>query len=419
MNSQLYIHQNPPQLTILADDLTGAADAAGYFGDLRLTAVVTLDGTASYRADVLVINTNSRHLSQTEAARRNTLAMSRIFPRQDTIPSRWIYKKIDSTLRGHPGAELKAIMNTLGCKHALVAPAFPEQGRTTVDGIQLLNDQPLENTIFRTQVASSNLSAAFKPCTNDHQLYSIELSIVRTGVSAVQRRLQEQVPTIYLADAETAQDLRILAEAAIAQDIRMFCGSAGLSRALGQVLPLKSFVPAPTVPIRIGGPILVVAGSRHPTTNLQIEYSSNTSIVIVSLTSQENETMQSALNPLSKGQDVILTTDNITTPRRIDPKIAKSLGRITKSISKEVDLGGLVLTGGDTALTLLQSLGCRILWLQGELEPGIPWGRLLTGTQPGLAVVTKAGGFGNKQTLTTVLKQLKKITMRSPNVPTQ
>jgi len=47
--------------------------------------------------------------------------------------STW-YKKIDSTLRGHLGQELDALLDTLGRSCALVCPAFPAQRRGLVDG---------------------------------------------------------------------------------------------------------------------------------------------------------------------------------------------------------------------------------------------------------------------------------------------
>jgi uncharacterized protein YgbK (DUF1537 family) len=130
------------------------------------------------------------------------------------------------------------------------------------------------------------------------------------------------------------------------------------------------------------------------------------------------QAVQSALSWLSHGRDVILTSAKLATALQKDHEIAQALGRITKAISEEVDLGGLVVTGGDTAMAILQSLDCRALWLQGEIEPGIPWGQLLTGSQPGLAVVTKAGGFGSDQSLYNALSHLKNNSTRRQHVLT-
>ena len=239
---------NEPQIIILADDLTGAADAGGIFGDLGLTAIVNLGSSVSHPGDVVVINTHSRHLSLKEACQKNISAIQSLPNPEKSLSSGWIYKKIDSTLRGHPGAELRAIMGALNCTLALVAPAFPDQGRTTVNGRQLVNGQPLESTPVKKQLPSSSLQTLFAPNSQAHQIKCIDLSSVRRGAEFVTRLLKEHFPTIFIADAETEEDLRTLATAAIAENIRLLCGSAGLSRALGQVLSLKSTVPAPDVP---------------------------------------------------------------------------------------------------------------------------------------------------------------------------
>ena len=65
---------------------------------------------------------------------------------------------------------------------------------------------------------------------------------------------------------------------------------------------------------------------------------------------------------------------------------------------------GLLLTGGETARAVCQTLGCTRLWLGGEVEPGIPWSRMVDGRLPGMRVVTKAGGFGGEESLVRALR---------------
>nr|MDA8217235.1 hypothetical protein [Dehalococcoidales bacterium] len=63
------------------------------------------------------------------------------------------------------------------------------------------------------------------------------------------------------------------------------------------------------------------------------------------------------------------------------------------------DWAGMVLTGGDTAVALCKALGVGALAIEGEVEPGVPYGRLLEGPLAGLLVVTKAGGFGSPEAI--------------------
>ena len=57
---------------------------------------------------------------------------------------------------------------------------------------------------------------------------------------------------------------------------------------------------------------------------------------------------------------------------------------------------GLVLTGGETARAVCERVGVRTIELCGEIEPGVPLGRIAS---PARAVVTKAGAFGGPETL--------------------
>nr|WP_285228849.1 nucleotide-binding domain containing protein [Paenibacillus sp. ISL-20] len=83
----------------------------------------------------------------------------------------------------------------------------------------------------------------------------------------------------------------------------------------------------------------------------------------------------------------------------VSEAISLGLGRMTKSILQAyAEVQGLVLTGGDTAKAICMELGMGEMQLYSEVEPGLPFGRL-QGMEKGYWTVTKAGGFGNDQSL--------------------
>ena len=132
-----------PQIAIIADDLTGAADTGARFAQAGLVTIVALSPEASCpESDVRAISTESRHLAQDQAVTMARLAAERVRVACQPDEVAWAYKKIDSTLRGHPGLELAAVMEVLDLERVLVAPAFPAQGRTTVGGQQLVDGTP-------------------------------------------------------------------------------------------------------------------------------------------------------------------------------------------------------------------------------------------------------------------------------------
>jgi uncharacterized protein YgbK (DUF1537 family) len=77
---------------------------------------------------------------------------------------------------------------------------------------------------------------------------------------------------------------------------------------------------------------------------------------------------------------------------------------VTARVAGDGLVGGLVLTGGDTAVSVARRLGATGLRVDDELEPGVPVGRLL-GPRP-YRVVTKAGGFGSRDVLRTACDAL-------------
>lgn len=77
-------------------------------------------------ADVLVINTESR-LNKKEDAYQKVMKVAKIL---NNYKIDYIYKAIDSTLRGNIEAEIEALMDATKRDLCFVAPAYPTNGRT-------------------------------------------------------------------------------------------------------------------------------------------------------------------------------------------------------------------------------------------------------------------------------------------------
>ena len=65
--------------------------------------------------------------------------------------------------------------------------------------------------------------------------------------------------------------------------------------------------------------------------------------------------------------------------------------------------GLLVLSGGDTAISVLARLGIARLSVQRELLPGVPLTRGMDAAGRTYTIVLKAGNHGDETTLATVL----------------
>ena len=83
---------------VIADDITGAMDTGVGLAKAGLAAAITFSGSMNPGSDSVVATTDSRAESPSEAYRR-VKAVGELFH------DYYIYKKIDSTLRGNIAAE--------------------------------------------------------------------------------------------------------------------------------------------------------------------------------------------------------------------------------------------------------------------------------------------------------------------------
>jgi D-threonate/D-erythronate kinase len=400
-------------LVIIADDLTGAADTGACFADAGLATVISLSGLVVPEADVMVLTTESRDLEADAAARTVSEAVTRFTAAPRDSRPRWVYKKIDSVLRGHPRAELIATMDALGATRTVVAPAFPAEGRTTVGGHQRIDGVPLERSRVGGSGADSDLLALFAT-DRGPPVHLLDLTIVRGRSDELRRLLDDDADGIVVADAETDDDLLALGHAASRSRLRLLCGTAGLARQLVHSLPLVSQAALPLEISRRAEPILIVAGSQHKATERQILALREAGIPIVRPTQSILDDPAAAIDAtvaevaahLAAGRSTALTTVGIAPCSRGAHSVAARLAQIVATPEVSGRVGGLVLTGGDIAAAVCTTLHVSAVWLRGEIAPGLPWGVLKEGPLHARPVATKAGSFGGDDALLACIKHL-------------
>ncbi len=130
------------EVVAIADDFTGANDAGVSLALSGKKVSVAFQTPFTGDTDALVINSESRALRASEAAEKLTHYAAEI------NAAKWLVKKIDSTLRGNPGAEVEALLRLSGQRQAIIAPAFPAAGRTTQNGVCLVKGVPVTETEF-------------------------------------------------------------------------------------------------------------------------------------------------------------------------------------------------------------------------------------------------------------------------------
>ena len=390
-------------IIILADDLTGAADSAAACMWHGLSASVVLHSSRRSEttwplSDLVSIDANTRCLSASDAA-ATTSHIVRIWHENGALPPGCLlFKKLDSTMRGHFAAELAAILRQLRAmapdqeKPCIVmAPALPSQGRTTIGAIQMLHGRPIHEAGIPALLAQEGLSCR-----------TIDIATVRAVSPALQHSMLRfsRVADVLVCDAESDEDLHRIAEASmILHDRAVWAGSAGmvaqLPQAAGLAINTRTAQPIAFEP----GPTLFVVGSFASVSREQANFLSAVSKV-ATLHFQMTSHLSSfdpLLDALLSKRDALLVLDQYERCSERDAdSFARTIAQFVTSIAPL--LGGVVATGGETARTLLDALGIRGLRLVCEVEPGIPFSIAENWIHP-LPIITKAGGFGSRESL--------------------
>lgn len=133
-------------ILVIADDFSGAAEIAEIGFCHGLKARVQTEFFPDSGADLVVLDIDSRSCSPLQAAQRVQEVIRKIKTAAAKID--WIYKKIDSVLRGPVAAELNALLNAAEARRVLLIPANPSRGRVIRQGRYFIDGQPLDKTDF-------------------------------------------------------------------------------------------------------------------------------------------------------------------------------------------------------------------------------------------------------------------------------
>ena len=403
-----------PSLMIIADDLSGATDSAVACAVRGLDTIVALGELEDFgTAEAVAFDVDTRRLTR-NAAMAETARFVRTHAKAS---NRVLFKKVDSTLRGHVGPEIAALLDTL--RHlpdyasgrrtiAILAPAFPALARTTVGGKQRLNGVPLEDTeLWRREGMTGE--ACLLDMMNCAGLESklVPLGTIRAGADAIRAAMADVANRIdvLVCDAETEQELTALAHASLDIPVRcVWVGSAGLIGPLVDAADIsrrKADVPQL---ISRTGPLLFVIGSQSSVSHRQAELLAAEDIVTLTIEEVALDKEAASLANLAarfavafaNGKDVLLLSASKVAPARFegDAFWAALRDLITPYAGR---IGGLFVTGGETAHAVLASLGVTTLRPVVEIEHGIPLS-IAGGPRPFL-VITKAGAFGKVDTM--------------------
>jgi len=362
------------RVALVADDLTGALDAAAPFADANAPVAVQLAGATlpTVRGSIAIdAATRGGTSAQAEAA---AIRVAPLLQSADTV-----FRKIDSLLRGHAAAEIAATARAGGFASVVVAPAFPAQGRIMLQGRQYAR-----HADGAWRLVDRDLMAELGACGLAPRS-AIAADLAGGGV--------------FVCDAEFATDLAAIAAARprLKAPI-LWCGTSGLARALAPDPARPAALPA--------GPTLGVVGSSHAVTTAEIAaLRSADPVAVVRVPSADtvDGAVAQAAGRLARGASVLVT---LALPQQAATEAMAVLDRLAAA-AMALKPASLFASGGDTLAALARAAGADHLAVTGEAMPGLPLSKFVGGAWDGLAVLSKSGAFGGADILMQIFSDSK------------
>lgn len=409
------------ELVIIADDFTGALDTGVQFSNQGIKTLVSTDLEINYSdmeedIEVIVIDTESRYLRFEDAYSRIERILVSV--KQHAIP--YVYKKVDSALRGNISAEIKAVLDT--CEETVIPflPAYPEMNRVVVDGNLYIDDKLVSESVFADD--------PYEPVTESNILQRLKNEAGITSQLIKGDEVPLNLDGIAVFDAQTDEELE---KQMITLDkeglLSVSIGCAGFAK----ILAKKLFPTKKINQYTLKKPLVVMCGSVNPITKKQIEYVDGKKYPRISLTPHQLLSSQYWLSEEGK-KDIekyldIIDTNSLIVFETLSEETVNGLMTYSKeaNISSEeyrfrigISLGELTLalwskhvehtflfTGGDTLFQSMKVLGIRSIEPIAEISAGVVLSVIEWKGQK-VQVITKSGGFGEVELFENITQTL-------------
>lgn len=415
------------QLLVIADDFTGALDTAIQFNRKDIPTYVTMDLAVNYQRlnkkfEVLVINSESRHLNSKEAYRR----IKWITQNAMKAGVNYFYKKTDSTLRGNIGSELTALKETTKTKALMFIPAFPKNNRITKNGVHYVDGELLHQTAFGKDpfnpVKTSNVAEILKEQSN-LKMMNIAYADVHTA------SINED--DIYIFDGETMEELYTVGECIKKSDgLKVMAGCAGFAEILPDLLLLEKSCQK----IEIEDERFVfLSGSVNEKALIQQNDAEKNGYTLIKLSDEfklsKNLNNSNQLDQICRavekswqenGCALICSITSVSelkqtmdkgmaqglSVEKIRMRITRNMGILIKNIRDELLVKNLVVFGGDTLLGVVKALGSNSFVPMEEIASGVVISKLIS-EKYAVNIITKAGGLGDPDVIMVIKNYLK------------
>ncbi len=351
---------------VIADDLSGAAEIGGVTWRYGLSAEIHTAPDQPSKSELVAADTDSRGCNNEEAARRVERVANQF------RGAEWIYKKIDSVLRGPVLAELEITLKTLELERALLVPANPGLGRVIREGNYFVAGKPVHETDFRND-----------PLHPRHSSSVLELLGQRASESVRLCRPDEPLPARGIVVGEVTSKEDLLAWARKLDETILPVGAAEFFTA---ILETRGREPRNVPRCKEetnAGKTLFVCGSTSASTACFVDGCKARGIPVVSMPAglvsapdQSGRLIRAwtyaAIEANEKHREVVIAIDKeVVRDAATASRLGEFLVTVARAVLQNHHVDRVYVEGGATAAALVRVMQWHRLKVISELAPGV------------------------------------------------
>ncbi len=369
-------------IAVIADDFTGAAEIGGRALKHGLEVVIETNVTGKTSVDLLIVVSDTRSVDAQSAIKRIETITAKLLELKPDI----IFKKIDSVLRGHVYAELKAQQRVEKKDRVLVVAGNPSMMRYIKDGIYTIAGIELADSLFAHDPEFPACSSNVVTLIGGSETQSIsspkELTDRGFFVGDVDSNLAIQNWTQQL-DKST-----------------LFAGGAAFFEAI-LALRFKKQKSNKELIFSPETKSLYLFGSTYPKSNTFLNKLKQSGVVHYNIDEQcflegnlefnlkniAKKVAESVKQNNKVAISTVFTSNNSITPE----SIRNAMGKLSILIFEAIKIEELYIEGGSTAARIISNLKLERLVPINELSSGII--QMEVEGDENLTIVTKPGSY--------------------------
>lgn len=408
-----------PKIVFVGDDFTGASDTLATLarGGLRTRLYTCFPDRVPDDLDAIGIATELRAMTVPEGC----AVMQELAPKIAGIGARITHFKICSTFdssiaTGNIPAVAEVFEAALGAQFTAIVGGQPSLQRYCLFGtlfaaagdgkVYRIDRHPVMKNHPITPMAEADL-VAHLAVQGWSGIGLVDYRSYAAGPEGLQTEIMRRIgegETRILFDVSRQGDIETIGRAlwAITGEKRVLCiGASSIAEA---VLPLAGANAAPSLAPespRMGGPVLILSGSRSPTTAAQIEAAAayeKIEVAAPDLASGAPNMQQLAgrvAARLEAGCNVLISVAAGSDSAVAGRDLSRSLAKLAADVLARARPGCLVVAGGDTSSAVISGLDVEALEFVRDIDPGVSLVQASGSSAiEGLQIVLKGGQMG-------------------------